>query len=176
MSITTKKGDQGQTRLYSGERVYKDCLQIECVGEVDELVSALGMAKAASTNGDMVRSISQIQQWLFIVGSDIATLELNGRKVRRVCNDMLDTLDCHRVKLEAHVGKITDFIVPGTNPESAALDMARSIARRLERHIVQNREMLANGDILMQWINRLSDYLFLLARSAEPNREYVSRN
>lgn len=180
MSITTKQGDKGKTRLYSGEKVDKHCLEIECVGELDELISALGCAKAVLyeqykdfDSRDLVKSVSEIQQWLFIVGSDIATHSHTlGPKPVRVTDEMLKELDERRGRLEELVGRITDFIVPGQNIQSAHIDMARSICRRLERRISANKDRMENGEMLIKWTNRLSDYLFLLARRAESDLEY----
>jgi cob(I)alamin adenosyltransferase len=168
MSITTKKGDTGQTRLYSGEVVAKNCLEIECVGELDELVSMLGMAKAEADGDNQKRIIKQLQEWMFIVGSDIAT---KGDAKVRVTEDMMNSLDISRDVLEGEVGRITDFVIPGDSKNAACLDMARAICRRLERRLVANQQ-LDNSELLIRFINRLSDYLWLMARAASPQTTY----
>jgi len=168
-SITTKAGDRGTTRLFSGEEVPKHASRVEALGAVDETVSILGVARAAAQRIETRDAIRQVQKDLFAVGSEIATsLEALDLLSRRVDDAMLAALDARRDALEAATPWPQGFIVPGANPASAHLDHARSVARRLERRVARlvDEGLVANRTLVV-WLNRLSDFLWLLARSEE---------
>lgn len=196
MSITTKTGDHGQTRLYSGETVNKRSRRIMCCGDIDELVSALGVVKYnieimwaehvrtivtycnvsledADKNeylillGEIKQKIEDIQKDLFIIASEIATIDISKLK-QRVNEEFLNKLDFNRINLEKKVELPKGFILPGGY--SSYLDLSRSICRRCEREIVglYNEALIDNKYILI-CMNRLSDYLYLLARYLEKN-------
>ena len=175
-SITTKQGDAGETRLYSGETVSKKSKRVWACGDIDELVSMLGIAYAViphtSTDahyGFLRDEITYIQRRLFMVASEIATLEPKLSKlVGRVNEDAMQVLDYKRDKLESEIELPKGFILPGANIISANLDMARAISRRCERTVTDlyNEGFVSNKYLLM-WMNRLSDYIYLLARYIE---------
>lgn len=180
-SITTKQGDQGNTRLYSGERVSKSDLRMNICGDIDELVSILGIAYSFlndnslfsnnSKQGYIGTEITYIQKILFIIASEIATRQ---PKYDKLPNKITITDSNFITNLTAELeGRITlpkGFILPGANIISAHLDLARTITRRCERKIVTLKERgLLPNELIIVWLNRLSDYLYLLARASENN-------
>jgi cob(I)alamin adenosyltransferase len=168
-SITTRTGDQGSTRLFSGEEVPKDSLRTDAYGDADELCSVLGLARATGRDEDVRAAVEQIQRELFIINAELATTpgRLAGLK-DRVDDAMLKELDRRREALEAKVKMPAGFVIPGGTVAGAHLDHARTIARRCERKVTGLRR---SGDvtnpIVLVWLNRLSDYLWLLARREE---------
>ena len=168
--IYTKRGDDGTTGLLYGGRVPKSDPATEAYGTVDEAVAELGLARAQAT-GELAGHLLRIQRDLFVVGADLATNPDDRRKlqpeVSLVTTGMVDRLegliddevDRHPLPQE--------FIVPGANPLSAAIDVARVTVRRAERRAValgeSGREV--NPEAL-RYLNRLSDLLFVLARAA----------
>lgn len=157
------------TRLYSGEWVSKSTSRIAAVGAVDETVSMLGLARALSQNEDVRARIERIQRALFLAGAELATTPPQlARMPQRLDQAAADTLDRECSDLEKAAPHPEGFILPGASAAGAALDVARSVARRLERHAAH---MTQAGEIntpdLLRWLNRLSDYLWLLARREE---------
>jgi cob(I)alamin adenosyltransferase len=168
-SITSKFGDKGETRLYSGETVNKVSLRIQSVGDIDELVCSLGLA--VSQDCYFKSNLEYIQRMLFLVGSEIATVQSK----ELITQEIVDELDNLRIKTEEHVILPKGFIIPGHQGKASAyLDMARAISRRCERSIIRayNEGLVPNKKILI-WMNRLSDYLYLLARASEKNYTLV---
>lgn len=173
MSITTKAGDDGSTRLFSGEPVRKCSARPEAYGDLDELVSQLGVARSHCGPADLIAPvILSLQDDLFVAGAELATTEAGlARLKRRVDERFVAELDARRDALEASLPPPRGFVLPGANPVAAHLDLARAIARRLERRVVALHDAgeLRNPSLLV-WINRLSDHLWLLARKAEQGR------
>lgn len=171
-SITTKVGDRGTTFLFSGEEVSKDCARTNAYGDVDELVSVLGVARAQSDRDEVRQTLFWVQCELFVVAAELATESDSIKLVReRIDAARLQQLDERRENLEARITMPTGFIIPGGTPVAAMIDHARTIARRCERRTVG---LAANGLIhnhhLLVWLNRLSDFLWLLARYEEGDR------
>lgn len=163
MSITTRTGDDGTTRLFSGERVSKTDPRLEALGDLDELVSALGVARAQPLPDALRAALLTTQRELFTLGADLAS---SGSS--RVDAAFLALLEIRRDKLEAHTPHPEGFILPGETAAGAQIDLARSLARRLERRVAGLAAAGRVGNPLIGiWINRLSDYLWLLARAAE---------
>ncbi len=169
-SITTKTGDQGLTRLFSGEKVLKNSSRLEAYGDLDELVSLLSVARQHVQNENLKNDILFLQRSLFALASELATTnEKLSRLKRRVDDEMLQTLEDKRVALEDKIEIPKGFVIPGGNSLSASyLDLARSVARRCERKIIGLLEQkeITNETVLV-WFNRLSDYLYLMARFEE---------
>lgn len=170
MSITTKTGDDGTTDLWSGERVPKDDLRIEVCGEFDELSSFIGFACNAVTLEETRAALRAIQRDLVRAAAEIASLE-------PAFTDPIQSWDEEAItsriyELEARI-PLRGFVLPGMTEASARIDLARTAARRLERRVVAfsrvavGRGEAAVSDILRRWLNRLSDYLFMLARAEE---------
>ena len=169
MTITTKFGDGGETRLYSGETVNKVSRRIAAVGDLDELVCVIGLAIANDCY--WASGLTDIQRKLFLVGSEIATT--NSKKL--ITDDILAEMDAARTELENKITLPKGFIMPGHQGKSSAyLDLARATCRRCERSIVAsyNEGLISNKNILI-WMNRLSDFLYLLARASEKNYTLV---
>lgn len=171
MSITTKQGDEGNTILFSGESVSKASARTSAYGALDEVVSAIGMARALSKDERIRSELLSIQKVCFLIGTELATTvrEL-GRIPERLEKDHLGALENLGIELENQIELPPSFIIPGATVASAALDITRAIARRLERNVVSmvqfEKESLENPHIL-PYLNRLSDVLFLLARFEE---------
>ncbi len=171
MRIYTRRGDDGTTGLFHGGRVAKDAAGPEAYGAVDEAVSALGIARAAATD-DLAAEILVIQRQLFVVAAELATnpvkRDLLENGVSRVSQPMIDGLEDRIDAVVAERGMPTEFIVPGGDPVAAAIDVARSIVRRAERRAVTlEGESGATGSLVVAYLNRLADYLYMLARSVE---------
>lgn len=169
MSITTKVGDKGTTFLFSGEEVPKDSPRTEAYGDIDELVSVLGVARSQSTKPEIRDIIFWIQVELFVVATELATERKHLSLVReRIDAERLRKLDQRRDELEAKINMPKGFIIPGGTPVAAVIDHARTIARRCERKTVGlTRDGLVDNPHLLVWLNRLSDLLWLLARYEE---------
>ena len=169
MSITTKVGDKGSTFLFSGEKVPKDSPRTDAYGDIDELVSVLGVARSQSNRSDIVQTLFWLQVELFVVATELATETASLMLVReRMDEKRVAELDRRRDELEARITMPTGFIIPGGTPVAAVIDHARTIARRCERKAVGlARNGLIDNPHLIIWLNRLSDFLWLLARYEE---------
>jgi len=167
--IYTKTGDDGTTGLLYGGRISKADPAAEAYGSVDEAVAALGVARAAAPSSEPRELILRLQRELFVVGADLATNPEQRAKLKAgvslVTGEMVDGLEALIDRLIEEHPLPQEFIVPGANPVSAALDLARALVRRAERRTVE----LRNGggtvsDDLARYLNRLSDLLFVVAR------------
>ncbi len=171
MSISTKMGDGGRTRLLSGEEVLKSSTRTSTYGDLDEAVSMMGLARALTEVDRIGEHLHAIQKVCFIVGAELAASPstASGLKVR-LDVDHLKSLEELGHELEEEVELPPVFIIPGGTPASAALDVARTVVRRVERGVVslvqEEGNALSNPSI-MPYLNRLSDILFLLARLEE---------
>jgi cob(I)alamin adenosyltransferase len=173
MSIATKTGDEGETSLMYGRRVPKTDQRVEAYGCVDELNSALGLARASASDPFLAEQILAVQKELVLVMGELATA---GEDLERYLKDgfqqtspaMTDRLTAGVDDLEEKLGKFKHWSVPGKTTNSAALDLARTICRRAERRVavVMEADGKFNREIL-RYLNRLSDLCWLLARYAE---------
>jgi len=164
VSIVTKTGDDGTTGLWSGERVGKDDLRIEAYGTIDELSSQLGSARHLCMEDEVLYAIEDVQRTLFRVAGELASAaEPFDRPIVERDEALLD--DKIRIMEERII--LTGFVMPGMTPGSAALDIARTVTRRAERRIVALSRQAPVGEPLRRYMNRLSDYLFMLARAEE---------
>ena len=172
MKTFNKRGDTGETSLLYGGRVPKSDLRCEAYGTIDEAVSALGVARAASSNQRIRDIVHRIQGELFIVGAEMATASddydrLAERKAV-VTGEMVDRLERLIDEFEADMPVLREFIIPGASPGSAALHLARTIVRRAERRATELRN---NGHLdnerVLHYLNRLADLVFTLARYEE---------
>jgi cob(I)alamin adenosyltransferase len=177
--IYTKTGDDGTTGLLYGGRVPKDDAATEAYGTTDEAVAALGLARAASGPA-LAEELLALQRELFVVGADLATNPAGRVKlepgVSLVTADMTERLERRIDELVAERALPQAFIVPGANTGSAALDLARSVIRRAERHVVaMEREGREVNTEVRRYLNRLSDLVFVLARRQAGEDEPTSR-
>lgn len=165
MKLYTRTGDTGETDLYGGERVRKDELRVVAYGGVDEANAALGVA---ATLGETQR-LQQLQAELFVVGGDLATpLTLGEGRVPRITAEDTARLEREIDALEATLEPLRNFILPGGTPLAVALHLARTVVRRAERGVVTliDTEPEQTNPETLRYLNRLSDLLFALARSA----------
>jgi cob(I)alamin adenosyltransferase len=179
--IYTKTGDDGTTGLLYGGRVPKDDPATEAYGTTDEAVAALGLARSLVDDETLAADLLTLQRELFVVGADLATNPRERRKLQEkvslVTEDMVRRLEGRIDDLVAQRPLPDVFIVPGANPASAALDVARSVIRRAERQVVSlEREAMryVNPEV-RRYLNRLSDLLFVLARWQAGESEPASR-
>lgn len=173
MKIYTRKGDDGTTGLFYGGRVPKDATGPVAYGDIDEAGACLGMARAETEPGsDLNEELLRLQRSLFIVGAELATAPENHHKLvdgeTRVTAQMVADLERAIDVIEAERGMPEVFLVPGSSRLGAALDVARATARRAERNTVTHfRAGGYKGSYVLAYLNRLTDYLFMLARAAE---------
>lgn len=172
MHIYTRKGDDGTTGMLYGGRVPKDGAGPEAYGAVDEGVSALGMARAVAEDEGTNRLLVDLERQLFVVGAELATSPENRGKldagVSLVTREMVTAVESAIDALAGAAEMPTEFVVPGGTPLAAALDHARTVLRRAERRAVTHvREAGISDSLVVPYLNRLSDYVYLLARAAE---------
>jgi cob(I)alamin adenosyltransferase len=176
MSIVTKTGDQGTTGLMYNRRVSKSHPRLQACGAVDELNAALGLARAAAQHELVRQHLLPIQKDLIMLMGELATaVEDLPRYVKdgypRLTADMVTRLDELTHETESATAGFTGWATPGASLPSAALDVARTVCRRAERHVCALHEagQLQNAEIIV-YLNRLSDLLWLLARWVEAQR------
>ncbi len=173
MKIYTRKGDDGTTGLFYGGRVPKDATGPTAYGDVDEAVACLGLARAEIAPEDPRHDeLLRLQRSLFVVAAELATAPDNHEKLvdgtSRVTAEMVSELEGAIDAVVAERGMPDGFLVPGGNRLGAALDLARATVRRAERNAVTHiRTGGYEGSHVLPYLNRLADYLFMLARAAE---------
>jgi cob(I)alamin adenosyltransferase len=178
--IYTKTGDDGTTGLLYGSRVPKSDLVTAAYGTTDEAVAALGMARALAGDEAMAADLLTLQRELFVVGADLAANPRERDKleaeVSLVTAAMTSRLERRIDDLVAQRALPSTFVVPGANPASAAIDVARSVVRRAERAVValEQARREVNPEV-RRYLNRLSDLLFVLARWQAGEAEPASR-
>lgn len=162
MKIYTKTGDHGTTGLYTGQRVDKDSLRVEAYGHVDEINSALGMARALVKNAEVRTAIQELQKLLMQrVMSDLASIGASPYTTEADVAQLEGLID----SFTARMPPLNHFIIPGDNPGAAALDVARTTTRRAERQVWRlSRQEPIDGSLIMV-LNRLSDLCFTLSRA-----------
>jgi cob(I)alamin adenosyltransferase len=168
MSIATKRGDGGETGLAGGIRVSKSSLRVEAYGTVDELNSALGLARSMCDDMDLRERTKRIQRELFRVGSALATPPQSSKPQVPVLPETVEELTAQVHELEATEGLLSDWSLPGETVAGAAYDLARTVCRRAERNVVRLIESGETvGPNILAYLNRLSDLLWLFARKVE---------
>ncbi len=171
-SIATRTGDDGTTALLYGQRVPKDHPQIEAVGALDELNAALGLAKAAGPRAAR-KGLEQIQRELIALMGEVSCAEREAAryaksKFAKIDAAALQRLDEAVAAIEARQPPFDGWATPGANLPAAALELARTAARRAERRLVTLRQHGRTvRPVLLQYLNRLSDLLWLMAREAD---------
>ncbi|NWF78818.1 MAG: cob(I)yrinic acid a,c-diamide adenosyltransferase [Chloroflexi bacterium] len=165
MKIYTKTGDAGKTGLWGGLRVDKDSLRVTAYGTVDECNAAIGVARACGVDAELDQLLAGIQNLLFVVGSDLTAIE-DSPNIPRVQAADVAALEQIIDQLEGTLEPLRQFILPGGSLAAAHLHLARTICRRAERAVVAlARDEPVNTEVVV-YLNRLSDCLFVLARSA----------
>ena len=170
MRIYTKTGDAGETGLFGGGRVLKSDPRVSAYGAVDELNAAVGFALALDPQ-DLARPVlEQVQRDLFTLGAELATPD--RAKLRSALpGDPIGDADTAKLEraidaAEAELAPLKYFILPGGTPKAAALHLARTVCRRAERAVVALSRETTVSAALLRYLNRLSDFLFVLARAA----------
>ena len=172
-SISTRTGDDGTTALLFGQRVPKDHPQIETIGNLDELNATLGLAKAHCPAAERRIELERVQKDLVALMGEVVCAQSDIERYEKSKFEKLDEaalarLDAGVAAIEAQNVKFDGWATPGANLHAATLDQARTIARRAERRMIalahQGRTL---RPLLLQYINRLSDLLWLMARQAE---------
>ena len=166
MKIYTKTGDNGKTSLNSPDRILKSDIRVEAYGTIDELNSMLGIVMTQNLPDSIKIDIDKIMNLLFQIGSDLATPfdSPMSNKIKRLNDDEITFLEKQIDKYDAELPTLRNFILPGGSQQSALINFARTIVRRAERRIValaENEEINSN---IIKFINRLADYLFVIAR------------
>ena len=170
MKIYTRTGDGGDTGLLGGGRVRKDDPRVAAYGQVDELCAVLGFALALEPQDFSRAALERIQRDLFTIGAELATPDpaalgrvLPGDPIGESEILALETIIDAR---EEELAPLTNFILPGGTPKAAALHVARTVCRRAERAVVSLAHGVRVSPAIVTYLNRLSDLLFVLARSA----------
>jgi cob(I)alamin adenosyltransferase len=173
-SISTKTGDEGQSGLISGERLSKDDSFFEAIGTVDELNSWLGYAVSQFDDNfpQDKKFILKIQDTLFYIGAELA----KSPKVK-LTNKHLENLETKASNLELELKDSwhTKFLLPGGSKLAGVLDIARSVCRRSERVLVAHSKNAKVRPLVLKYLNRLSDYLYLLRTYVNAQYEYGER-
>lgn len=165
MKIYTRSGDDGTTSLFSGGRVQKHHLRVDCYGTVDELNSLIGVARAHEPTEATDAMLARVQHQLFNLGADLATpMDAKSSHVVRMDAATVTGLEEEIDRMSEALPALKYFILPGGTPASATIHVARTVCRRAERLVSELQEYEAVGEHVLPYLNRLSDYLFTLAR------------
>jgi cob(I)alamin adenosyltransferase len=177
--IYTRTGDAGETALFAGGRVRKDDLRIESIGTIDELNSAIGVARMELARGGTApvgldELLAKLQNLLFDLGAELAMppagvgagAPRSGVAARRISDAQVTYVEQEIDRYDAGLAPLKVFILPGGCPSAAALHVARCICRRAERRLVRLGAAETVSPEVLRFINRLSDLLFVLARAA----------
>lgn len=164
MKIYTRKGDSGQTGLLGGSRVSKANARIEAYGTVDELNSSLGVIRDSDLPDGLNESLVRIQHQLFSIGSILAAEADNKIKLPGITEDEVRFLELEMDRMDEELPELRNFILPGGNLAASHCHLARCVCRRSERRVVSLKELSEVDVMIIHYLNRLSDYLFVLAR------------
>lgn len=179
MKIYTKTGDSGTSSLYDGNRLKKDSIFFEVLGSIDELSSHIGMLCSLINNEQVHLQLRQIQRVLQNIGSEIATVNREGRIILIIDQEETQNLEKSIDTMEKTNTPLTTFILPGIKQDDAQAHICRSVTRRVERLLwkmedskkkingkkrIINMEEYNVNDNILKFMNRLSDYFFVLAR------------
>jgi cob(I)alamin adenosyltransferase len=167
-SISTRRGDGGETATSGGPRVSKSDLRVEAYGTIDELNCTIGLARAWCDDPEIAALAKAIQRDLFAVGSAVSTKPESKKPVPQIETSRVATLDAIVERFEAVPGMLRDWSISGEMRSSAAFDLARTVARRAERATVR---LVSSGVLIqptvLEYLNRLSDVMWLFARKLE---------
>lgn len=168
MKVYTRTGDKGETSLYDNVRISKDDIRVEAYGTIDELNSYIGLCSNYLKNETEINEIRKIQHKLFDIGGELATKDSSKYRntvKQQDIEDLEKLIDFYTEKIESNGG--FKFIIPGTSLAASNLHIARTICRRAERRIITLSKKEDINSLLIKYINRLSDFLYVLARINE---------
>ena len=167
MRIYTRHGDDGTTQLLGPGRVPKSNVRVAAYGAVDETNAVLGIVLTLLLDADLVEELTQVQADLFTVGSELATpADQVSTALPKVPSEWVRRIEAWIDAYESALTPLQNFIIPGGTPAAAYLHLARCVCRRAERDVVRLRQSQPVSDALLTYLNRLSDYLFVVARVA----------
>ena len=165
MKIYTKTGDKGQTSLIGGTRVPKNHIRIEAYGTVDELNSYIGLVRDQDIDEETRILLIEIQDRLFTIGSSLASdPEKSKMKIPDLREEDIILLEKQMDKMNEVLPEIRSFVLPGGHTTVSFCHIARCVCRRAERNTIHLSETSFVGDLVIKYLNRLSDYLFVLSR------------
>lgn len=165
MKIYTKTGDKGDTRLFDGTQVRKNDPRVEAYGNVDELNSCIGAAVAFLQDDELRKILESIQRDLFSVGAQLADPKQHGKKQKSKLDPVrITALEETIDRFETELSPLRQFILAGGVPAAAMLHVARTVCRRAERNVVELAESVELDPLVIEYLNRLSDFLFVTAR------------
>ncbi len=172
MGITTKIGDKGNTNIMYGRVAPKHNLRVDAYGTVDELNAALGLIRAALMDNEIKKDILKIQKETFMINAELATTLYDDYKLKiakkKIGQSHIDFLEQKGKDIEKKYDVMRTWSIPGENWNSALLELARTVCRRAERCVVVlDQNQLLENKLILKYLNRLSDYLWLLARKTE---------
>ncbi len=167
MKIYTKKGDEGNTSLYGGTPISKAHIRVEAYGTVDELNAHIAYLRDTITGDDARGFLLRIQNELFVLGGMLALPEnaaASGTRVPAIGEEHIRNIEEEIDRYQEQLPVQKHFILPGGHPAVSTCHIARNVCRRAERRCVQLHEVEPLPPVILQYLNRLSDYLFVLAR------------
>lgn len=164
MKIYTKKGDSGNTSLFGGQRVSKSTERIEVYGTVDELNSFVGLAASYNLSEKGTEYLRKVQELLLVLGADLATPPSSETRIARIAESDIEFLEDAIDEMEEDLETLKNFILPGGAQSGATLHVARTVCRRAERAAVACKKTDEISDETLKFLNRLSDFLFVIAR------------
>ena len=167
--IYTRTGDDGTTAIADGTRVSKLNARIVAGGSVDETNSALGVSVTHLPDSELKLTLSMIQQQLFDLGADLSQPVGSDDSKLRVTSACITWLEEQIDAINSLLADLTSFVLPGGSAAAAALHLARSICRRAERDVLQLKEQTLINPLILTYLNRLSDFLFVAARHCNQN-------
>jgi len=166
LKIYTRAGDDGSTGLYGGDRVSKTSPRIQAIGDVDELNALIGLSRTEASESPLDPILYQIQNWLFDLGAELASPPGGKFTVQSINASKIEFLEQSIDSLEETLPPLKAFILPGGTRLSALLHLARAGCRRAERSIWDLNGSEPVSDSVLQFVNRLSDWLFVASRTA----------
>ncbi len=164
MKIYTKTGDGGMTSLYGGKRISKDDIRIEAYGTVDELNSNIGLLISLLPNNDEEGLLTEIQKRLFTIGSILASDPSKDLPTPDLLDSDMELLELAMDNMDAQLEPLKTFILPGGSTSNSQAHVCRTITRRAERRIITLSGIANLEPIIVKYLNRLSDYFFILSR------------
>jgi cob(I)alamin adenosyltransferase len=162
--IYTKTGDKGETGLFGGKRLPKYHLRIEAYGTVDELNAHLGLVRDSLVDETTRDVLKEIQDRLFTIGANLASDPDKSMNTPDLLDSDVEALEQQMDQMDAHLPPLKNFILPGGHPSVSYCHIARTVCRRAERQVVALAVNEPVEEILLRYLNRLSDYLFVLSR------------
>ncbi len=164
MKIYTKTGDDGTTGVQGGKRISKSNLRIKAYGAIDELNAIIGLVLSKKFDDNIEDLLRNIQNDLFVAGSDLSNPDLSNMK-NRITVQMVSNIEKNIDRLENELPSITNFILPGGHEVASLIHIARTITRRAETIVISLNEKEKVNDECKKFLNRLSDLLFVIART-----------